>query len=450
MAFSNVWSSGLTGNADTIVAPATPPGRGALAVVRVSGPGVRASAARVCPGLDVERAWRAQVTWLTDATGDRIERAVVIPYHGPRSYSGEDMLEVIVHGSPAVTGAVMDAFIAAGCRPAQPGEFTRRAVENGKMDLIQAEGIADLVASETRWQMKAARAQVEGRLSGRVQTLREALMGLLARVEATIDFAAQGISVSPRELEPARLAIERQINELLDTAASGEKIRDGFRVAIVGVPNAGKSTLFNALLKSERAIVSPHPGTTRDVIEAEAEIAGLPVSLVDTAGLRAAATAVEVEGVRRARRAAAEADALLVVHGCDQGDVPSLEEVIDGRPWTGILTKTDRKRPPERLVRAGWVPVSLKTGEGFENVERAVERLVGEDVEPVEGCTVINRRHRTSLRIALEEISGARLGEPELAAEAIRTALGALDELVGSVSASDVLDRIFATFCLGK
>ncbi len=450
MAFSSVWSSGLAGNADTIVAPATAPGRGALAILRVSGAGVREVAAAVCPRLDFSKAWFAQLTGLTSAAGERIESGVVIPYHGPRSYTGEDMLELIVHGSPAVTNAVMDALISAGCRAAEPGEFTRRAVANGKMDLIQAEGIADLVAAETSWQLKVARAQMEGRLSGRVQQLRQELTGLLARIEAGIDFAGQGIITPASELEPVRRSIVAQIGALLATAAGGERIREGIRMTIVGVPNAGKSTLFNALLKSERAIVSPHPGTTRDVIEAEAEIAGLVVKLVDTAGLRPGETPVEMEGVRRARMAAADADALLVVHPCDQPEPGDLNGITNGRPWVGILTKTDLAPPSKRLVRGGWVPVSLKTGEGFDDVEAALERLAGGDVEQLEGAAVINRRHRAKLQTSLDEIEGARFDEPELAAEAVRAALASLDELVGIVGSEDVLDEVFARFCVGK
>ncbi|NOZ79037.1 MAG: tRNA uridine-5-carboxymethylaminomethyl(34) synthesis GTPase MnmE [Acidobacteria bacterium] len=450
MVFSSASSSGLAGAGETIVAPATAPGRGALAILRVSGDETARAAARACPGLDFSRAWRAQLVDLVGGPGEVIERGIVIPYHGPQSYTGEDMLEVIVHGSAAVTAAVMDAFIAGGCRVAEPGEFTRRAVANGKMDLIQAEGVADIVAAETAWQVRAARAQMEGALSGRIEALRHALTGLLARLEGEIDFAAQGVANPPGELAARRDAIRNQIEALLATAASGERIRDGIRVAIVGVPNAGKSTLFNALLKAERAIVSPHPGTTRDVIEAEAEIGGMAVTLVDTAGLRPGETPVEAEGVRRARMAAAEADLLLAVHPCNHPEDPDLNALIDGRSWIGILSKTDLAAAPASLEAAGWIPVSLKTGEGFERVEAALRKLVAGGLENVEGAAVINRRHRANLEAALDEVTSAPLDEPELGAEALRAALGLLDELIGTVETEDVLDRVFASFCLGK
>ena len=450
MAFSSGLSSVLPNGAETIVAPATPPGHGALAILRISGSLVAAVASRVCPRLDVRAGWRAQLVPLMASDGTMLERGIVIPYPGPRSYTGEDMLEVMIHGSPAVVGAALDAFVAAGCRMARPGEFTRRAVANGKLDLAQAEAIADLVAAETTWELRAARAQLEGYLSREISVIRDGLVNLLARVEANLDFAGHEIPLSVAELAADCRAVRSTIEKLRASAAAGERIRDGARVAIVGIPNAGKSTLFNRLVRAERAIVSPHPGTTRDLIEAEVELGGVRTTLVDTAGLRASKSAIESEGVRRARAAAAEANAVVVIHPADVANGVAPPARPADLPWLGVVSKTDLDPAPAELIEEGWLPVSLTTGDGWAEVERAVGRLVSREVEALEGPVAINRRQREALDGALRELDGIDFGVPELAAEALRGALDRLAEVVGQVDREDVLDRLFSTFCIGK
>ncbi|NOZ95585.1 MAG: GTP-binding protein, partial [Acidobacteria bacterium] len=313
MVSSSASSFDLAGGADTIVAPATPPGSGALAVVRVSGPGVASVARSVCPGLDLARPRYAQLVGLRRSDGEVVERGIVIPYVGPSSYTGEDMLEVMVHGSPALVRGIVALFVGWGCRIAERGEFTRRAVANGKIDLLQAEGIADLIRAQTELEVTAARGLVAGRLSSKIRDLRRDLVELMAWMEGALDFAGQGVGENPGELEARRARVVEQLEELLSTVRTGQRVREGLRVVIVGPPNAGKSTLFNRLLQTERSIVTPEPGTTRDFIEAEVDIGGLRVILVDTAGLGAGAEIAEREGIRRSLEMARNADILIDV-----------------------------------------------------------------------------------------------------------------------------------------
>ncbi len=444
MAFSSGLSSDLAGGADTIIARATPAGSGALAVIRVSGPGAAAVASRVCPQVDMGRPWRAALSVLCDAAGEELDRAVVIPYAGPRSATGEDMFEAIVHGSQALVELVIEAGVAAGARRAEPGEFTRRAVANGKLDLVQAEAIRDLVNAETAWQLRNAREQLAGALSGRLQGLRNDLVALLALMEGALDFEAQGVAVSEPELEILHGRCLVELEELLETAEAGRAIRDGVRVSILGAPNAGKSTLFNTLCGSERAIVSDEPGTTRDVLEQHVEISGLQVLLQDTAGLRAGGGAVEAEGHRRALAAAQEADLVLLLWSVDAaGPAP---EPAAGPATIRISSRADLGD----VRRPGWLRVSCRSGEGVDELRRSLRLRIASDVADLGGAVAIGARHRAALQAARAELSTLGLGLPELAAERVRSALLAVEELVGSVGSEEVLDRVFATFCVGK
>ncbi len=446
---SNASSFDLAGGADTIVARATPPGQGALAVVRVSGRGVERAAARICPRLDLGQPRRAQLVALRDPSGAALDRAVVIPYAAPSSYTGEDMLELMIHGSPALTRSVMELFVQVGCRLAQPGEFTRRAVANGKMDLLQAEAVADLVAAETKVQLALARRHLRGELSHRVEELRARLIDLVARLEAGLDFAAQGVEVDYTDLEERRRRVVESLESLLATRRLGRRVREGVRVVLLGAPNAGKSTLFNRLLRTERSIVTPHPGTTRDFIEAEVEIAGLRVILVDTAGVGAGNDPVEREGIRRSLDVAKDADLLLVLESV----VEKGGAVIDPPAEIPVLfleTKVDllEGTPPED--GQGRLALSALTGEGWERFERRLETMLREDAGPGEGRIAVNVRQAAALEGALESVNRAPMDEPELAVEEMRGALETLGELLGEVRPEEVLDTIFSSFCLGK
>ncbi len=341
----------------------------------------------------------------------------------------------------------IDALAAAGGRPAEPGEFTRRAVANGKLDLVQAEAINELTSAETSWQARSARAQIEGRLSGEFAELRGTITSLLAEVEAALDFSQHDILFDGRSAEELRDRGLRQAGGLLATAAAGRRIRDGVRVVILGPPNAGKSTLFNHLVGQERAIVSPHPGTTRDLVEAELEVAGVRVILMDTAGLGESTDPVEREGVRRARGAAADADAVILLWPDDFG--------TEGVPVGAKEQPTVRVRSKWDLVgseepEAGWLAVSCRTGRGLSELRGALVEMVSAEVVDLGGEVAIAERHRRALETAVAELEETDFGQPELAAEAARGALQAVRELTGEVATEDVLDRIFGAFCIGK
>jgi len=447
MASSSGWSSALVGGADTIVARSSPAGRGGLALIRVSGRETRALAEAVIPELDMNRGWRASLVELRSTDGERIDRAVALPYPAPRSYTGEDMLEVMVHGSPWIIRATIEAFVAAGARRAGPGEFTRRAVANGKLDLVQAEAINELTSAETACQARVARAQVEGLLSREFAELRGTLVDLLAEIEGALDFSHQDIPFDVDSAENRRQKGLTQVGALLATASKGRRIRDGVRVVIVGPPNSGKSTLFNLLVGQERAIVSPHPGTTRDVVEADLEVAGVRLILKDTAGLGATSDPVEREGVRRARGAAADADAVLLLWPAD-GARDTVPAAAENQPTLMVRSKWDLAGADE--IPNGWTVVSCKTGEGVGELRNALSRMVEAEVADVGGEIAIAERHRRALEVAAAELEGADFSLPEVGAEAVRGALEAVRELTGEVGTEDLLDRIFSSFCVGK
>ncbi len=444
---SSAWSSALAGGADTIVARATARGTAALAVVRVSGAGTEAVASRVCPSVDFSRPWRASLVALRDSDGQLIERGVAIPYRGPRSYTGEDMLEVLLHGSPYLVETVEAAFSACGARPAEPGEFTRRALANGKLDLMQAEAIRDLIAADSAWQARNAREQLEGRLSRWVTRVRDGLTALAADVEGSLDFGEHGVEVRDADWRKRKEEVRACIAGMLGTAGAGATIRNGVRVVILGPPNAGKSTLFNRLLGQERAIVSPHPGTTRDTIEAVMEVAGVRVELVDTAGLRDGGDEVEVEGMRRSRACAASADVVLELWPADAEGEPRWREDGCGRTVVRVRSKGDLRRDggPEDCLS-----VSCATGSGIAELRNRLQSMVLGTLPDLGGEVAIGERHRLALERAHRELERCDPGHPELAAEGLRWAMRALDELLGEVDDEDVLDRVFATFCIGK
>lgn len=442
-----MWSSDLADGADTIVARATPNGRGALGVVRVSGGDCRLASAKVCPGLDWSRARVVQLVAVHGCDSVTIDHGVAIVYHGPRSYTGEDQVELFIHGSGFLMRETLEAWVAAGCRVATPGEFTRRAVANGKMDLVQAEAVRDLVEAETARQANAARRQMEGRLSARFGELRHDLVELLGRVEAGLDFVEQGISVDVDDLDRRRGRLIRDVDGLLATARAGARLRHGVRVAIIGRVNAGKSTLFNLLAGRERAIVAAGPGTTRDVLEAQVEIAGLPVTLVDTAGLRESHDEVEVEGMRRMRQEVVEADIVVQLWAADD-DEPEPPRPTEGKV---IRIRSRGDLEPNGVAQvAGWLVTSCHTGDGVAEVRAALAAAVSDGSPGSEDGMTIDLRHGAALAAARTAIVGAAFDEPELAAEELRSGLTALSELIGDVEADEVLDSVFATFCIGK
>jgi len=463
-------SAMLPGADDTIVAMATPPGRSALAVVRLSGPRAHEIASRLldpwrsAPGAS----YRARLT--DPATGRVIERPVVTTYRAPRSYTGDDLVELSVHGGRVGPARTLGVLLDAGARLALPGEFTRRAVAAGKLDMLQAEAIGDLIDAESQVMHDAALAQLDGQLSRRVAELREAVLRVEAMIAYDIDFPEEDSGpIDPARVVGATAALGESLDRLLGTAAAGEVVRRGARVVLAGAPNVGKSSLFNALVGHDRAIVTALPGTTRDAIEAVVDLGAWPVRLVDTAGLRESVDPIEQLGVAMTARALAEAD---VVLAC--GDSPSsLGEAVAGAaartaaPVMAVRTKGDLAPPSSDLVPDRYelgaerpVVVSAVTGGGLAELRARLERLVEGNVgdEWRDTPLLTRERHRAAIATARSEVAafqdawsdGDHAVPVVVAAVHLRAAATALESLIGVIDVDDVLDRVFRTFCVGK
>ncbi len=443
---------------DVIAALATVPGRSGLAVIRVSGADTLRVAARVIPSFAPEP-WRtARLAAVVHPTsGEVLDRVIYVTYGAPASYTGEDMVELSVHGGLLVPAEVLGALIAAGARQATSGEFTRRAVLNGKLDLLQAEAVADLVEATAPRQRQAALAQLDRGLSRRLGELRHAVLELEALIAYEIDFPEEdGGPVAPERIAGAIHAIDTALSRLLATASEGERLREGALAVVAGRPNVGKSSLFNALLGQDRALVTEIPGTTRDAIEAAVTCEGFPFRLIDTAGLRDSDDVVERLGVEVSHRYLAAAD--VIVFCAEAGRALAAEEqaFLAGVAAPVILarTKSDLHR---HVAIGGGISVSADSGEGLEDLRQALaahafSRMVeGRNLEPA----VTRARHRTALeraRAELEEFRSARAAgvEAVVAATHLRAAVTALEAVIGVVSTDDILDRVFASFCIGK
>jgi tRNA modification GTPase len=438
---------------DPIAALATPAGRAALAVIRLSGDEAFAVAGRVIHGFRTDRPRVALLAGFHAGDGQPIDRGLYTVFPKPHSYTGEDMVELSCHGGLVAPARVLAALHQAGARPAAPGEFTRRAVLNGKLDLVQAEAVGDLIDAVAPAQAQAALRQLDGGLSRRLAELREALVDAQALLGYEIDFPDEDDGPVPagRIAEHLQLLQER-IARLVAGSASGERLREGASLVIAGRPNAGKSSLFNALLGLDRALVTEIPGTTRDAIEAHTDFLGWPVRLVDTAGLWDSADRLDRMGVEVSRRYLGAAD--LVVLCVETGRDPGDDElaITTSRPTLVARTKADLTAAP-----VGQLGVSAVTGEGLGELRRAAaERVFGEriafaDLEP--GLT--RERHRVALVRAGAALAQALPhlepgGDAVLAAHHVREATAALDELLGVVDVEEVLGRIFGSFCVGK
>ena len=451
---------------DTIAAVSTAPGLGALAVVRVSGAQALEILARVAPDLSSPEDRRPVLSRIVDPrTSAELDRALVTVFFAPASYTGEDVVELSGHGGWLTPALVLDACLAAGARQAEPGEFTQRAYLNGKLDLIQAEAVQDLVHGRSRALHDAAIHQLERGLSARVSELREQLVHLEALLAYHIDFPEEDEPPVSREriVQKAR-EVCASLAKLLETAPEGELLREGALTVLAGRPNAGKSSLFNALLGEERAIVTDTPGTTRDAIEAVVSLGGFPFRLVDTAGLRDSDEQVERIGIEVARRYLDKADLVLLCVDSTQkdGDVERrfLSE-LGGRPVVIVETKSDLSAghyatAPLDADRES-TRVSVITGEGIRTLKELLPSLVyGGLVQGRFDVPVLTRaRQSAAVRTALDEVTAFSTaieeGVPaELAATHLRPAETALEELLGVISVDDVLDRLFREFCIGK
>jgi tRNA modification GTPase len=443
---------------DTIFAPATAPGRSAIAVIRLSGP----ACADVCRRLTKRPppAPRcAALRRLCDLSGEAIDEGLVLWFPGPASATGEDVLELQVHGGRAVMAGLLMALAGLGLRPADPGEFSRRAFLHGRMDLTAAEGLADLVAAETAAQARQALRQLDGELGRLYERWRSELLDALARLEAEIDFSAD--QDVPGDMMPLiRPALEKVSAEMaahVDDARRGERLRAGLTIAVVGPPNAGKSSLINRLAKRDVAIVTPEPGTTRDVLEVHLDLAGYPVTLLDTAGLREPQGGAEAEGVRRARQRAAEADLRLAL--LDGALWPSLDPetlaLIDEDTLVAV-NKADLGRLPGDLVVAGRpaTRLSCRTGEGLDRLLDVLSASAAGQMALGETPLLTRARHRAALHDASDALGRIAAMAPDaelaLVAEDLRLAVRAIGRITGRVGVEDLLDVIFGEFCIGK
>jgi tRNA modification GTPase len=449
---------------DTIVAIATPAGRGGLGVIRLSGRGASRVAGELIgrkKPLAPRHATFATLKMLNNGTGPREtpprDQVVVTYFVAPASYTGEDVVEISAHGSPVVLNSILRAAVDAGARLAEPGEFTLRAFLNNKLDLIQAEAVVDLVDAVTPLQARAAFDQLEGTLTREIAAIDHSLFEIMAKLEASLDFPDEGYHfVAPLEAGESIAAVIAQIDRLLAHAARGRLVREGAQVAIVGAPNVGKSSLFNALLNTNRAIVTAIPGTTRDLLTERADIGGLSLALIDTAGLRDSTDVIEREGISRARDTIGVADLTIVLLDRSRAlsqDDRELLAATAARPRVVVLNKVDLPAATSDAPEA--VPISVKTGEGIDQlIERiATTRSSGEVLR--DQPQVTNVRHAVLLERARESLTraaaalGSKISE-EFPLLDLQEASAALQEITGQRTSDDLLRHIFERFCIGK
>jgi tRNA modification GTPase len=452
----------VVGSPDTIAASASAPGKGAIGVIRVSGPLVPQIAAGLLGGLPAPR--QAKLSSFLGAQGETLDQGIALYFPAPRSYTGEHVLEIQGHGGVLVVDMLLQRLLELGCRMARPGEFSERAFLNGKIDIAQAEAIADLIDAGTTAAARAAVRSLQGEFSARITDLKSGITALRAYVEAAIDFPDEEIDfLSDRALRERLVAVFAGFESITVAARQGALLREGLNVVIAGKPNAGKSSLLNRLAGDEVAIVTDVPGTTRDVLRQHVHLDGLPLNLIDTAGLRAALDVVEVEGVRRAHNEMARADRVLYVVDSEAGDnqaeswAADLERIPAVVPVTLVFNKIDLTRIPARLDEATAPPrvyLSARTGAGVELLRAHLKAGAGY-LETESGALSARRRHLDALNRAREHVQNAAdtLSSTrafELFAEDLRLAQRALGEITGEFTSDDLLGEIFGSFCIGK
>lgn len=454
-----------TPGSDTIVAPATAPGQAALAVLRLSGPQAIAIADTLWRGKSLAQAdsHTAHLGTVLDSRGLQLDQAVAVVYRAPRSFTGQDSVELTVHGSMYVRRELLDTLIKAGARLAEPGEFTRRAFLGGRLDLSQAEAVADIIAAESRAANDIAQSQLQGKFAGRIQQLRQQLIDIASLLELELDFAEEDLEFADRTLLTQLATQARdEIKRLLQSFRTGDAIMRGIPVAIVGAPNAGKSSLLNALLGHDRAIVSDVPGTTRDTIEETLHLGDHLFRFIDTAGLRASTDAVERIGIDRARAAIASARIILYVHDATLPLHPDLIPRVPDATTLLVLNKTDLIPTPTLDSQLSTLdsqllptPLSTRTGEGLDQIVRHLATLAADMTTTYGDVLVANARHAEALSSALTSIGrvldGLRSTLPaDLVAQSLRETISHLGAITGAIPSDLLLSTIFSRFCIGK
>jgi tRNA modification GTPase len=445
---------------DTIVALSTPLGRGGIGVVRLSGSASRSIAETLLQFAHPPhwRTWSSQLAELLDHTAAPIDKVVVSFFEQPHSYTAEDVVEIACHGSPVVLSICVERAVAQGARLAEPGEFTLRAYLNGRMDLPQAEAVRELIDATTLYQARVAAQQMEGSVSRRIRPLKEQLLELISLLEAGIDFAEDDISVAPPEQILSRLTpIEQELAALLASFGAGKLVFAGFTLAIAGRPNVGKSSLFNRLLKQDRAIVTDLPGTTRDTVSETTSLNGIPLKLVDTAGIREGSDLVERLGIQRSHQAVADADLTLLLFDLSaeatRDDHELRDKLADRRPLY-VGNKSDL--PTLFSSSDDLLPVSATTGDGIQDLQNAIlQRLAPSGLAAPESGAITSIRHAALLKESVAALANARravgFGLPhEMLLLDLYAALRPIDAVTGATTADDILNRIFSTFCIGK
>jgi tRNA modification GTPase len=444
---------------DTIVAISTPPGRGGIGIVRLSGPAARTIAEPLLKLRHPLAPAQARFAQILDSTGETLDEAVVTYFQSPHSYTSEDIVEIAAHGSPVLLDHLLRQSIAAGARLAEPGEFTQRAFISGRLDLTQAEAVHDLIEATTLHQARIAAQQLGGSLSRQIAPIKQQLIALIAALEAGIDFAEDDIDLLPANEIAAQIqAIRAPLAALEKTFTYGRIVRDGFTLAIVGRPNVGKSSLFNRLVERDRAIVTAAPGTTRDPVTERVSFEGIPVELVDTAGLRESTDEAESFGIAKSREAMAEADVVLLVldatspiHQQDEAAIATLAT----RPLLIVLNKQDIA-PATTLIMRDIYPAlrtSARTGAGVPELRHAIFRLLTKEAPGTETALLTNLRQQQAVSAALAALDRTHLAATiphEIILLDLYEALQALDALTGSTTSDDILNLIFSKFCIGK
>ena len=443
---------------DTIAAISTPAGEGAIALVRISGVNAIEVADQIFRGKENPSQFASHVQHfgeIVDDAGRLIDQVMLSIHRAPASYTGEDLIEISCHGGTLVSAYVLETCLRAGARAARPGEFTERAFLNGKMDLTQAEAVIDLIRARTDLALRSATEQLEGRLGDKIRKIRDELISMIAHVNASIDFPEEGIAPDEGERLQTRLdSVCDEITGLLATADQGRILREGVRVVIYGATNAGKSSLLNRLLGYERVIVSETHGTTRDTIEEMINLRGVPIRLVDTAGLRTSASALEQEGIARTQKSLQTADLRLHIVDCNAPRASDFNGRTENSSEIVLLNKSDL---PEHLDWESFdaLRISCATGEGLAELENEIlTRIANQNLRP-ESTVAINTRHRDCLRRALESCNRARAAmRDRLTAEYVAVdldeGLRAVGEVIGAVDVERVLDSVFGQFCIGK